>query len=131
MTQFDEVNVEQMERFRKHQKERGIKLSPLVFIMKATVQVLKRHPNFNASLDENNENLILKKFFSIGIAVDTPNGLVVPVIRDVGKKSLMELSDELSIISSKAREGNLEASEMKGAGSVSYTHLTLPTILRV
>ena len=116
MTQFDEVNVEQMERFRKHQKERGIKLSPLVFIMKAIVQVLKRHPNFNASLDENNENLILKKFFSIGIAVDTPNGLVVPVIRDVGKKSLIELSDELSIISSKAREGNLEASEMKGAG---------------
>ena len=81
VTQFDEVNVEQMERFRKHQKERGIKLSPLVFIMKAIVQVLKRHPNFNASLDENNENLILKKFFSIGIAVDTPNGLVVPVIR--------------------------------------------------
>ena len=116
VTQFDEVNVEQMERFRKHQKERGIKLSPLVFIMKAIVQVLKRHPNFNASLDENNENLILKKFFSIGIAVDTPNGLVVPVIRDVGKKSLIELSDELSIISSKAREGNLEASEMKGAG---------------
>ena len=116
VTQFDEVNVEQMERFRKHQKERGIKLSPLVFIMKAIVQVLKRHPNFNASLDENNENLILKKFYSLGIAVDTPNGLVVPVIRDVGKKSLMELSDELSIISSKAREGNLEASEMKGAG---------------
>ncbi len=116
VTQFDEVNVEQMERFRKQQKEKGIKLSPLVFIMKAVVQVLKRHPNFNASLDQQNENLVLKKFFSLGIAVDTPNGLVVPVIKDVGKKSLMELSDELSIISSKAREGLLEAGEMKGAG---------------
>ena len=116
VTQFDEVNVEQMERFRKHQKERDIKLSPLVFIMKAVVQVLKRHPNFNASIDENNENLVLKKFFSLGIAVDTPKGLVVPVIKDVGKKSLMELSDELSLISSRARDGLLEASEMKGAG---------------
>ena len=69
--------------------------------MKAVVQVLKRHPNFNAALDETAENLVLKKYFNLGIAVDTPNGLVVPVIKDVGKKSLME--------------------------PVSYTHLTLPT----
>ena len=73
VTQFDEVNIEQLEKFRKHQKERNIKLSPLVFIMKAVVQVLKRHPNFNASLDETGENLIVKKYFNLGIAVDTPN----------------------------------------------------------
>ena len=72
--------------------------------MKAVVQVLKRHPNFNASLDETAENLVLKKYFNLGIAVDTPNGLVVPVIKDVGKKSLMELSEELSEISHKGRE---------------------------
>ena len=116
VTQFDEVNIDQLEKFRKHQKEKNIKLSPLVFIMKAVVQVLKRHPNFNASLDETAENLVLKKYFNLGIAVDTPNGLVVPVIKDVGKKSLMELSEELSEISQRAREGKLDANEMKGAG---------------
>ena len=115
VTQFDEVNIEQMEKFRLHQKERNIKLSPLVFIMKAVVQTLKRHPNFNASLDESGENLLIKKYFNLGIAVDTPNGLVVPVVRDVGRKSLIELSDELTEISSRAREGLLEANEMKGA----------------
>ena len=116
VTQFDEVNIDQLEKFRKHQKEKNIKLSPLVFIMKAVVQVLKRHPNFNASLDESAENLILKKYFNLGIAVDTPNGLLVPVIKDVGKKSLMELSEELSEVSLRAREGKLDSSEMKGAG---------------
>jgi len=78
VTQFDEVNIEQMEKFRLHQKERNIKLSPLVFIMKAVVQTLKRHPNFNASLDESGENLVIKKYFNLGIAVDTPNGLSCP-----------------------------------------------------
>ena len=116
VTQFDEVNIDQLEKFRTHQKEKNIKLSPLVFILKAVVQVLKRHPNFNASLDETKENLVLKKYFNIGIAVDTPNGLVVPVIKDVGKKSLMELSEELAEISLRAREGKLDSSEMKGAG---------------
>jgi len=116
VTQFDEVNIDQLEKFRQHQKEKNIKLSPLVFIMKAVVQVLKRHPNFNASLDDSAENLILKKYFNLGIAVDTPNGLLVPVIKDVGKKSLMELSEELSEISARAREGKLDSSEMKGAG---------------
>ena len=115
VTQFDEVNIEQMEKFRLHQKKRNIKLSPLVFIMKAVVQTLKRHPNFNASLDESGENLLIKKYFNLGIAVDTPNGLVVPVVKDVGRKSLIELSDELTEISSRAREGLLEANEMKGA----------------
>tara|TARA_Y100000746_G_C15456989_1_gene429678 strand:+ start:1061 stop:2275 length:1215 start_codon:yes stop_codon:yes gene_type:complete len=116
VTQFDEVNIDQLEKFRKNQKEKNIKLSPLVFIMKAVVQVLKRYPNFNASLDESGENLILKKYFNLGIAVDTPNGLVVPVIKDVGKKSLLELSEELLEISQRAREGKLDANEMKGAG---------------
>ena len=116
VTQFDEVNIDQLEKFRTHQKEKNIKLSPLVFILKAVVQVLKRHPNFNASLDETKENLVLKKYFNIGIAVDTPNGLVVPVIKDVGKKSLMELSEELAEISLRAKKGKLDSSEMKGAG---------------
>ena len=116
VTQFDEVNIEQMEQFRQHQKERNIKLSPLVFIMKAVVQVLKNHPNFNASLDENGENLVIKKYFNLGIAVDTPNGLVVPVVRDVGKKSLIELAKELKETSERAREGLLKAEEMRDAG---------------
>jgi len=116
VTQFDEVNIQQMEQFRQHQKERNIKLSPLVFIMKAVVQVLKNHPNFNASLDENGENLIIKKYFNLGIAVDTPNGLVVPVVRDVGKKSLIELAEELTETSARAREGLLKPEEMRDAG---------------
>jgi len=116
VTQFDEVNIQQMEQFRQHQKERNIKLSPLVFIMKAVVQVLKNHPNFNASLDENSENLVIKKYFNLGIAVDTPNGLVVPVVRDVGKKSLIELAKELKETSERAREGLLKAEEMRDAG---------------
>ena len=116
VTQFDEVNIEQMEQFRQHQKERNIKLSPLVFIMKAVVQVLKNHPNFNASLDEKGENLVIKKYFNLGIAVDTPNGLVVPVVRDVGKKSLIELAKELKETSERAREGLLKAEEMRDAG---------------
>jgi len=115
VTQFDEVNIEQMEQFRQHQKERNIKLSPLVFIMKAAVQVLKNHPNFNASLDENGENLVIKKYFNLGIAVDTPNGLVVPVVRDVGKKSLIELAKELKETSGRAREGLLKPEEMRDA----------------
>jgi len=115
VTQFDEVNIEQMEQFRQHQKKRNIKLSPLVFIMKAVVQVLKNHPNFNASLDENGENLVIKKYFNLGIAVDTPNGLVVPVVRDVGKKSLIELAKELKDTSERAREGLLKPEEMKDA----------------
>ena len=116
VTQFDEVNIEQMEQFRQHQKERNIKLSPLVFIMKAVVQVLKNHPNFNASLDKNGENLVIKKYFNLGIAVDTPNGLVVPVVRDVGKKSLIELAEELTETSARAREGLLKPEEMRNAG---------------
>jgi pyruvate dehydrogenase E2 component (dihydrolipoamide acetyltransferase) len=105
-----------MEEFRQQQKSRGVKLTPLVFIMKAVVQALKRHPTFNSSLDESGENLILKKYFNIGIAVDTPNGLVVPVIRDVDKKSLLELATELLETSSVAREGALKPKDFQGSG---------------
>jgi len=116
VTQFDEVNIEQMEEFRVHQKARGIKLTPLVFIMKAVVQVLKQHPHFNAALDESGENLLIKQYYNLGIAMDTPEGLIVPVIRDVGKKSLIELADELAEVSSRARESGLSKEEMQGAG---------------
>ena len=116
VTQFDEVNIEQMEEFRAHQKARGIKLSPLVFIMKAVVQVFKQHPHINASLDNSGENLLVKQYYNLGIAMDTPEGLVVPVIRDVGKKSLTELTDELAEISTRARESSLSKAEMQGAG---------------
>jgi len=116
VTQFDEVNIDQMEEFRAHQKARDIKLSPLVFIMKAVVQTLKQHPHFNASLDESGENLLVKQYYNLGIAMDTPEGLIVPVIRDVGKKSLVELADELAEISSRAREVGLSKEEMQGAG---------------
>jgi pyruvate dehydrogenase E2 component (dihydrolipoamide acetyltransferase) len=116
VTQFDEVNIEQMEEFRAHQKARDIKLSPLVFIMKAVVQVLKQHPHFNASLDESGDNLLVKQYYNLGIAMDTPEGLIVPVIRDVGKKSLIELADELAEVSTRARESGLTKAEMQGAG---------------
>lgn len=116
VTQFDEVNISKMEVYRQAQKAQGIKLTPLVFIMKALVEALQAHPRFNASLDESSENLIVKKYFNLGIAVDTPNGLVVPVIRDVDKKSLSELATELSETSAKAREGKLKLGDMQGAG---------------
>ena len=116
VTQFDEVNIDQMEAFRQEQKAKGVKLTPLVFIMKAVVQALKLHPRFNSSLDESGENLIIKKYFNLGIAMDTPNGLVVPVIQDVDQKSLGDLAKELTETSAKAREGKLKPGDMQGAG---------------
>ncbi|CAC9603910.1 Dihydrolipoamide acetyltransferase component of pyruvate dehydrogenase complex [Bathymodiolus heckerae thiotrophic gill symbiont] len=116
VTQFDEVNIDQMEGFRQEQKAKGVKLTPLVFIMKAVVQALKNHPRFNASLDESGENLILKKYFNLGIAMDTPKGLVVPVIKEIDKKSLTELATELAETSAKARDGKLKPGDMQGAG---------------
>ncbi len=116
VTQFDEVNIDQMEAFRQEQKAKGVKLTPLVFIMKAVVQALKNHPRFNASLDESGENLILKKYFNLGIAMDTPNGLVVPVIKNVETKSLTDLATELAQTSAKARDGKLKPGDMQGAG---------------
>ncbi|CAC9968542.1 Dihydrolipoamide acetyltransferase component of pyruvate dehydrogenase complex (EC 2.3.1.12) [uncultured Gammaproteobacteria bacterium] len=116
VTQFDEVNIDKMETYRQAQKANGIKLTPLVFIMKGVIKALKNHPRFNASLDKSNENLIIKKYFNLGIAMDTPNGLVVPVIRDVEQKSLIELATELAQTSAKARDGKLSPKDMQGAG---------------
>ncbi len=118
VTQFGEADISGVEDFRIAQKEilekQGVKLTPLVFILKAVVASLKAFPQFNASLDPNGENLILKKYFHIGVAVDTPDGLVVPVIRDVDKKGLQDLAKELSVVSEKARHKQLTANDMQG-----------------
>lgn len=118
VTQFGEADITDLEEFREDQKAQlektGIKLTPLVFIMKAVVAALKKFPNFNSSLDSKGENLILKKYYNLGIAVDTPNGLVVPVVRDVDQKNMVELAVELSQLSKKAREKGLTPAEMSG-----------------
>lgn len=114
VTQNDEADITEMELFRKKlaEEHKDVKVTPLVFMMKAVVAALKKYPNFNASLD--GDNLILKKYFHIGIAVDTPDGLVVPVIRDVDKKGLLELAQELASISAKARDKKLGPNDMSG-----------------
>lgn len=118
VTQFGEADITGLENFRKEQKElaesQGVRLTPLVFIMKAIVAALKQFPQFNSSLDATGENLILKKYFNIGVAVDTPNGLVVPVIRHVDCKGLFELAKELAEISEKARTKGLSLADMQG-----------------
>lgn len=118
VTQFEEADITEMEEFRQNNKQQaekeGAKLTPLVFIMKAVVAALKKYPKFNASLDVSGENLVMKKYFHIGVAVDTPNGLVVPVIRDVDQKSLIQLSKELAEVSKKARDGKLSPADMQG-----------------
>ncbi len=120
VTQFDEADITNVEAFRKEQnlvcekQKLGFKITPLVFIMKAAADALRAYPTFNSSLSEDGESLILKKYIHIGVAVDTPNGLVVPVVRDVDKKGIHELSRELLEISVKAREGKLKAADMQG-----------------
>ncbi|USD29265.1 pyruvate dehydrogenase complex dihydrolipoyllysine-residue acetyltransferase [Pseudoalteromonas sp. SCSIO 43201] len=120
VTQFDEADITELEAFRKEQnvlaekKKMGVKITPLVFVMKAAAKALEDFPTFNSSLSEDGESLILKKYVHIGIAVDTPNGLVVPVVRDVNKKGIIELSRELMEISKKARDGKLTSSDMQG-----------------
>ncbi len=115
VTQNDLADITDMEVFRKTTaREQGIKLTPLVFLIKASVAALKQFPTFNASLDESRENLVLKKYFHIGIAVDTPDGLVVPVIRDCDQKDIFELATELTDISQRARDGKLTPIEMQG-----------------
>ncbi|WP_417663756.1 dihydrolipoyllysine-residue acetyltransferase [Pseudidiomarina donghaiensis] len=120
VTQFDEADITELEAFRKQEnelqakKKDGVKITPLVFIMKAVAKALREYPVFNSSLAEDGEHLIMKKYVHIGIAVDTPNGLVVPVIRDVDKKGIYQLSDELLEISAKARDGKLKAQDMQG-----------------
>lgn len=126
VTQFEEADITELEQFRKDLAEEGkkrqIKVTLLAFLLKASVAVLKEFPDFNASLDASKENLVLKKYYHIGVAVDTPNGLVVPVIRDVNFKGLFDLAAELGTISQKARDGKLSPSEMQG-GSFTITSL--------
>jgi pyruvate dehydrogenase E2 component (dihydrolipoamide acetyltransferase) len=115
VTQNDLADITDMEVYRKAQaKEQGVKLTPLVFLIKASVAALKEFPTFNASLDATRENLVLKKFFHIGIAVDTPDGLVVPVIRDCDQKDIFQLAAELGEMSARARAGKLKPIEMQG-----------------
>lgn len=119
VTQFDEADVTELETFRQENKQaaedNGIKLTPLAFIMKAVVSGLKTYPQFNASLASNGTDLIYKKYFHLGIAVDTPNGLVVPVVRDVDSKGLFDLARELAVISALARDGKLKNEQMSGS----------------
>ncbi|AWB68708.1 pyruvate dehydrogenase complex dihydrolipoyllysine-residue acetyltransferase [Saccharobesus litoralis] len=120
VTQFDEADITELEAFRKEQnayhakKQTGLKITPLVFVMKAVAKALEKFPNFNSSLSDDGNSLILKKFINIGIAVATPGGLVVPVIKDVNKKGIEELSEELIVTSKKARDGKLKAADMQG-----------------
>ncbi len=118
ITQFGEADMTELEAFRQQSKAHingeEIKLTPLVFIMKAVVAALQKFPRFNSSLASNGDQLILKKYFHIGVAVDTPNGLVVPVIRDVDKKGLSTLAKELNQLSHKARETGLSMADMQG-----------------
>jgi len=118
VTQQDEADITELEAFRKSQsdvaKKEGIRFTLLAFLMKAAVVALKQYPNFNASLSPDGENLILKQYFNIGVAVDTPLGLVVPVIRDADKKGLLELAKELGTISSRMRDGKINPTDLQG-----------------
>jgi len=118
VTQFDEADITEMETFRKQlgteYAAQGIKITPLAFLLRAVVESLQQFPDFNASLDASGENLILKKYFHIGVAVDTPDGLVVPVLRDVNQKGIVQLAKELAEISGRAREKKISAAEMQG-----------------
>ena len=118
VTQFDEAEITEMEAFRQSLKgeaaAKGLRVTPLVFLLKAAVAALRQYPEFNASLDSSGENLILKKYFNIGVAVDTPEGLVVPVIRDVDKKGVWDLAAELGEIAEKARAKKLTPTDLQG-----------------
>nr|ELR5112002.1 pyruvate dehydrogenase complex dihydrolipoyllysine-residue acetyltransferase [Providencia stuartii] len=120
VTLMEEVDTTEVEEFRKQQnkeaekKQLGVKITPLVFVMKAVARALEEMPRFNSSISEDAQRLFLKKYINIGIAVDTPNGLVVPVFKDVNKKGIMELSRELGEVSKKARAGKLTAADMQG-----------------
>ena len=135
VTQNDEADITELEAFRKSMadeaQKQGAKLTPLVFIMKAVVTALKAHPEFNSSLAPAGDALILKHYYHIGVAVDTPGGLVVPVVRDVDQKGVLQLAKELAEISGRAREGKLGPAEMQGGtfsisslGGIGGTHFT-------
>ncbi|EHO48698.1 pyruvate dehydrogenase complex dihydrolipoyllysine-residue acetyltransferase [Haemophilus sp. oral taxon 851] len=135
VTHFDKADITDLEAFRKEQnalaekQKLGVKITPVVFIMKAVAKALEAYPRFNSSITEDAQRLILKKYINIGVAVDTPNGLVVPVFKNVNKKGIIELSRELMEVSKKAREGKLTASDMQGGcftisslGGIGTTH---------
>ena len=137
VTHFDKADITELEAFRKEQnalaekQKLGVKITPVVFIMKAVAKALEAYPRFNSSITEDAQRLILKKYINIGVAVDTPNGLVVPVFKDVNKKGIIELSRELAEVSKKARDGKLTASDMQGGcftissiGGLGTTHFT-------
>lgn len=135
ITQQDEADITELEAFRKslgdEAAKKGVKITPLVFIMKAAVSALKAHPEFNSSLAPSGDALILKKYYHIGVAVDTPGGLVVPVVRDVDQKGVFQLAKELGEISARARDGKLGPADMQGGtfsisslGGIGGTHFT-------
>ncbi len=135
ITQQDEADITELEAFRKslgdEATKKGVKITPLVFIMKAAVSALKAHPEFNSSLAPSGDALILKKYYHIGVAVDTPGGLVVPVVRDVDQKGVFQLAKELGEISARARDGKLGPADMQGGtfsisslGGIGGTHFT-------
>jgi pyruvate dehydrogenase E2 component (dihydrolipoamide acetyltransferase) len=117
--QMDEADITDLEAARDKLKgkaaKEGIKLTPLAFVLRACVKALQEFPHANASLDASGQNLIIKKYIHLGFAADTPNGLVVPVIRDADRKDVYELARDLAALSAKAREGKLSAAEMQGA----------------
>ena len=118
ITQFDEADITEMDAFRKElgaeYSKQNIKITPLAFLIKAAAVALQKYPDFNASLDASGENLVLKQYCHIGVAVDTPDGLMVPVLRDVDKKGIVQLAKELGEISARAREKKITAAEMQG-----------------
>ncbi len=119
VTQFDDADITELEEFRKSANESlaksGVKLTMLAFVIKASVSALKKFPAFNASLDANGENLILKHYYHIGFAADTPNGLVVPVVKNADKKGIAEIAKEMAELSAQARDGKLKPADMQGA----------------
>ena len=126
VTQFDQADITELEAFRKSNtaetEKQGFKLTMLAFLIKASVTALRQFPDFNASLDKTGENLVLKKYFHIGVAVDTPEGLMVPVVRDADRKGVFDLARELADISKLAREKKLKAGDMQG-GTFSISSL--------
>ena len=137
VTHFDRTDITDLEAFRKEQNKLAekqkldVKITPVVFIMKAVAKALEAYPRFNSSISEDGQKLTLKKYINIGVAVDTPNGLVVPVFKNVNKKGIVELSRELMEVSKKARDGKLSGSDMQGGcftisslGGIGTTHFT-------
>ena len=119
VTQYDQADVTELEEFRKASNaamaKSGVKLTMLAFVIKACVAALKKFPVFNSSLDAKGENLILKQYYHIGFAADTPNGLVVPVVKDADKKGIAQIAQEMGELSAQARDGKLKPADMQGA----------------